>query len=310
MRLLLLALIPCSVQAVVEAPRLRRDLQAAALICKQQPTAALLWQAGIYDTLISARILTHTSQLASLASQQAQREGQAGYAHGSCKDGRAWLMTVSAPYPAVVKGHEVKLAAGLHNYCRGLRAMYAPSGLQRSQTLALKHHRLLLPPQGNGLAAISCLSRQPQKTGPRLLYVFPVGKPAMHAPLLPPHSQHRREQQAVQAWVSAVRKKLGLSALSLQPMPAVGTARFSVIHDRQQLQKVKQVLQQRQQRLLGENRARGHSLNDALTMLWASPFHRDLLLHDRATHLMVEITRQQNQVLVTMLVSAASQNKQ
>ena len=289
------------------AAQQRTDLKVAALVCAQPPikNTTKLWQAAIYDTMISARTLARTPQLAHLARQQAERAGQAGYAYGHCQDGRDWIMTVSAPYAAVVKGHTVKLATGLQNYCRTLRAMYAPHGWQRPQTLLLKHNKLSLPQQGSGLAAISCLSRQPQKTGPRLLYVFPIGTPTMHAPLLPARTQHGQERQAVQAWVGAVRAKMGLNTLQLQPALSVGKARFSVIHNRPQLQTFKQMLQQRQQRLLGENRARGHTLKEALTMLWTSPFHRDLLLHNEATHLIAEVSRQQNQVLVTMLVSAA-----
>ena len=106
----------------------------------------------------------------------------------------------------------------------------------------------------------------------------------MRAPLLPQKVRLEQERQAVQAWVAALRAKIGLAALPLQRMPQV-TKRFSVIHDRVQLHAVKQALHKQRQRLLGENRARGHTLNQALTMLWISPFHRDLLLHDKAAYI-------------------------
>ena len=297
----------CEMHAQAKIPplRLRTDLQKKTqLFCTTQRDVQSLWQAGVYDTLLSLRTLLHTKQAEQLARTQAQREDSAGYAYGSCKDGRGWVLSVSAPHAAMVKGHRVKLAAGLQHYCRGLQARYAPSSWQRTQVLAIKQHELSLPRQGNGLVAVRCLSQQPHKTGPRLLYVFPVGKPAMQAPLLPQQVRRGQEQQAVQAWVTAVRAKMGLAALPLQRAPRM-KERFSVIHDRVQLRAVKQALHQQRRRLLGENRARGHTLNEALTMLWVSPFHRDLLLHDKAAYLMIDIVRQKNQVLVKMLISSA-----
>ncbi len=289
--------------AGVPARRLRTDLQQQArFFCAPQQDMRALWQAGIYDTLLSLRTSPRAGPGKQLARTQAQREGGAGYAYGNCEDGRSWRLSVSAPYAAVRAGNKVKLAAGLQHYCRVVRARYAPSGLQRTRVVTIAQHELLLPTSGSGLVAVNCLSRHPDKTGPRLLYIFPVGKPAKRAPLLPQQVPRSREPQAVQAWVAALRAKLGLAALPLQKMPPTAT-RLSVIHDRTELYAVKQALHQRRLRLLGENRARGRTLTEALTLLWVSPFHRDLLLHDAATYLMVDIVRQDNQVLVTMLVN-------
>ena len=265
-----------------------------------------MWQAGIYDTLLSLRKLSQGGQAEQLARTQAQREGSAGYAYGRCQDGGGWLLSVSSPYSVRVKGRSIKLNAGLQHYCRGMHARYAASGWQRTQVVAItKQHELSLPAQGNGLVAVNCLSRQPHQTGPRLLYVFPVGQPVMRAPLLPQKVTPGQERQAVQAWVSALRTKMGMPALHAQKMPPTAT-RFSVIHNRTELYALKQILQQQQLHLLGENRARGHTLAEALTMLWVSPFHRQLLLHAAATYLMVDVVRQPQQVLVTLLVSRAS----
>ena len=87
-------------------------------------------------------------------------------------------------------------------------------------------------------------------------------------------------------------------------MPPTAT-RFSVIHDRTELHVLKQILYQQKLHLLGENRARGHTLAEALTMLWVSPFHRQLLLHDTAAYLMVDVVRHPQQLLVTLLISRA-----
>lgn len=285
------------------ALRLRVDLQhQARLFCAEQKDMRSLWQAGVYDTLFSLRILPRTGQAQQLAHAQAQREGGAGYAYGNCKDDRSWVLSVSAPYAALLAGRRVKLDAGLQHYCRGLRARYAPSGLQRTQVVAIERHALLLPARGRGLVAVNCLSHLPHQTGPRLLYAFPVGKPVLQAPLLPLKFKRGQERRAVQAWVAALRAKMGLTALREQATPLT-PARFSVIHDRTELQAVKRTLRKQRLRLLGENRARGHTLAEALTMLWVSPFHRDLLLHEAATYLMVDVVQQRNQVLVTMLVN-------
>lgn len=302
-----LCMLCCAAQVAlaVSAARWRADLQQKArFFCAKQEGMQALWQAGIYDTLLSLRRLSHIEQVQQLARTQAQREGSAGYAYGRCQDGRSWVLSVSAPYAAQVEGNRVKLAAGLQDYCRGLQARYAPSSWQRTQAVAIKQQELSLPRQGNGLVAVSCLSRQPHQTGPRLLYVFPVGKPALHARLLPQNIQRGQEQQAVQTWVNALRAKMGLKALSGQKM-LQGVARFSVIHNRKELYKIKQALRQQNLHLLGENRARGYTLAEALTMLWVSPFHRQLLLHATATQLLVDVVRQKNQVLVTLLISAA-----
>lgn len=285
------------------ASRLRRDLQHQAhLFCAEQKDMRSLWQAGIYDTLFSLRILPRTGQAQQLAHTQAQREGGAGYAYGNCKDDRSWVLSVSAPYAAMLAGRKIKLDAGLQHYCRALRARYAPSGLQRTRVVTIERHALLLPAQSNGLVAVNCLSHHPHRTGPRLLYAFPVGKPVLQAPLLPQKLKRGQERRAVQAWVTALRAKMGLTALREQAIPPP-PVRFSVIHDRTELQAVKRTLLKQRLRLLGENRARGHTLTEALTMLWVSPFHRDLLLHEAATYLMVDVVQQRNQVLVTMLVN-------
>ena len=272
--------VPAVLQAAadVSVVRLRLDLQQKTqFFCAKHNSLRALWQAGIYDTLFSLRTLPQARQAEQLARTQAQREGSAGYAYGRCKDGRSWVLSVSAPYAAVVRGHKIKLAAGLQEHCRSLRARYAPSGWQRTRVLAIASRELSLPRHGNGLAAISCLSQQPHKTGPRLLYAFPVGQPVMRAPLLPPRVQRGQERQAVQQWVAALRVKMGLTALSWQTLPTT-TKRFSVIHDRTELYAVKQTLRQQRLHLLGENRARGSTLAEALTMLWVSPFSSCLVV--------------------------------
>ena len=264
-----------------------------------------MWRAGVYDTLLSLRKLSQVEHAERLARAQAQREGAAGYAYGRCQDSRGWLVSVSAPYSVQVKGNKVKLAAGLQHYCSGMHARYAASGLQRTQVMTItKQHALTLPSRGNGLVAVNCSARQPHKTGPRLLYVFPVGQPVMRAPFLPQKVVQGQERQAVQAWVAVLRTKMRLPALRPQKMPQTAT-RFSVIHDRTELYALKQILHQQKLHLLGENRARGHTLAEALTMLWVSPFHRQLLLHDAAAYLMVDVVRQPKQVLVTLLISRA-----
>lgn len=293
------------VQAATEASALRWrvDLQHKAhLFCAEQKDMRSLWQAGIYDTLFSLRTLPRTEKAQQLAYTQAQREGGAGYAYGNCKDDRSWVLSVSAPYAALLEGRKIKLDADLQHHCSGLRARYAPDGLRHTQTVDITRHALSLPARGRGLVAVNCLSRHPHRTGPRLLYVFPVGKPVMQAPLLPQKIRRGQERQAVQTWVAALRAKMGLTALREQATPHT-TERFSVIHDRTELHAVKRTLLKQHLRLLGENRARGHTLAEALTMLWVSPFHRDLLLHKSATYLMVDVAQQREQVLVTMLVN-------
>lgn len=304
--LLLSSILSVQAEATGAAVRLRADLQKKSqFFCRTPKDIQAMWQAGVYDTLLSLRKLSQVEHAERLARAQAQREGGAGYAYGRCQDRRGWLVSVSAPYRVRVKGNQVKLAAGLQHYCRGMRARYAASSLQRTQVVPItKQHALALPQQGNGLVAVNCLSWQPHKTGPRLLYVFPVGQPVMRAPFLPPKVAQGQERQAVQAWVAALRTKMRLPALRPQKMPQTAT-RFSVIHNRIELYALKQILHQQKLHLLGENRARGHTLAEALTMLWVSPFHRQLLLHDAAAYLMVDVVRQPKQVLVTLLISRA-----
>ena len=295
----------CVTSWATAQPRLRQDLQtkAQSLVCARAHDTQALWQAGIYDTLLTARTLRRTPHAAQLARKQAVREGNAGYAYGNCAEQGSWLLTVSAPYAAQLSGKQVQLHAGLQHYCRAVQAMYAASGLHVPQPLPIRQHRLLLPSSGTGVVAVRCLSRQPQRTGPRLLYIFPRGTPTLSAPLLPSTLARGQEQQATLAWVNAVRHKMQLAPLRLTTAPQ--TARFSVIHDRPELSAIKDMLKQQHRRMLGENRARAHNLRAALTMLWVSPFHRQLLLHKQATDLAINITRHQQQVLVTMIVSAA-----
>ncbi len=286
-------------------PRLRQDLQVKAqtLVCARRHDTRALWQAGIYDTLLTVHTQRSTPHAAQLARAQAMREGNAGYAYGSCAAGHSWVLTVSAPYAPQHDGSTVRLSAGLARYCRALQAMYAASGWYLPQPLAIRGQSLILPQRGTGVAAVRCLSHQPLRTGPRLLYIFPRGNPAFSAPHLPPPPARGQERQSTHAWVNTVRQKMHLAALRSQTTPQ--TTRFSVIHDRMELSALKNSLLRQNRRLLGENRARAHTLPAALTMLWVSPFHRQLLLHKEATDLALNITFRRSQVLVTMIFSAA-----
>ena len=295
----------CVASLASAQPRLRKDLQAKAqsLVCARRHDTQALWQAGIYDTLLTARTQRSTAPAAQLARTHAVREGNAGYAYGNCAEGRSWLLTVSAPYAPQHNGNTVQLHAGLQHYCRALQAMYAASGWHSPQRLVIRGQSLALPQQGTGVVAVRCLSLQPQRTGPRLLYIFPRGQPTLSAPRLPRPRARGQGQQTTHAWVNAVRQKMQLAALRANT--TAPTTRFSVIHDRTELFALKNTLHQKRRRMLGENRARAHSLPAALTMLWVSPFHRQLLLHKEATDLALNITYRHQQVLVTMIFSAA-----
>ena len=284
------------------APLWRKDLQQAGgkLLCTDKPKLQVAWQLQIYDTLLAARLVPKSANLATEAKQYAQNTANFGYSFGACNK-RAWLLTVSAPYQAQVKQGVVTLAPELQNYCKSLRAKFAPNGLQMPKTLSIKKLRLVLPKQGNGLVAVSCQSLSPLKVGPRLLYAFPVGKPHTLAPLLSYSEKSKDLQQATATWLNALRKKMHLSAV--QFLPYDQTTRFSVIHDRVELAKTKKSLQQVQQVFLGENRVRAHSLQEALSMFWLSPFHRELLLHKTAKRVYLQINKKQNQLLLTMVVA-------
>jgi hypothetical protein len=55
-------------------------------------------------------------------------------------------------------------------------------------------------------------------------------------------------------------------------------------------------------KLLGEDRSRARSLEEALTLLWLSPLHRNLLLHPDAKYLGINVNQDQD-TFVDLLVA-------
>lgn len=285
-------------------PQLRRDLAGMQeVVCLPAKGLQRIWRLGVYDTLLSGKVLQTIQYTEQTARDYARSTGNQGFVFGKCRQGNSWILTVSAPYPASVRGRTVTLSPQLKNYCRGLQAMYARSNLSFPVSIAIKNNRLLLPTSGPGLVAVRCKSLTPQQTGPRLLYAFPRGNPAVLPPFLA--AKIKENKVAVQRWLTVLRQKLRLPPLRFDRVlqERDSSPRFSVIHDRSQLLAVKDALRKQRLAFIGENRARAHTLTEALTMLWMSPFHRSLLLHREGMYLDLNVSRQKDQILVTMILA-------
>ena len=280
------------------SPRLRPDLRhAEKLLC---PPAKLelsqAWKLKIYETLLAAKLTTHAIS-AHTAKNFAAHTANFGYMFGKCKTQKHWLLSVSAPFPAKISHNSLLLNPELKKYCRSLTAMHAPSGLLPASSMPIHKHKITLPQQ-RGLVAVSCRSLHPTRTGPRLLYAIPIKSPSLTVPLMP---QQATAFAMTSNWIKALRKKLKRKPLKYLPYKKDQPPRFSVIHDRQELQRQKQKLAQKRIEFVGENRVTGKNVQEALGLLWVSPYHRQLLLHEEADRVYISTTRKDKRMLIVMI---------
>ena len=303
--LLLVLLTMASLVGAKPVPRVRDDLRVSAgnLVCNHDKKLADAWQLAIYDVLLAIKLVKTNVKLSQQALGYARQTGNFGYIYGKCPPkGPTWLLTVSAPHrPLISKGY-LEFVAELSNYCLDFVAMYAANGLSLPKTLTITNRRILLPKKGNGVVALAC--RQPfkgSKQGARLLYAVPIGKPTTD--LVLGAKLVGTDKSSIVKWLTAVRKTLGRSAVTLRKLNGSTATRFSVHHDRKELTNINKKLK-KNTLLLGENRVRAYSLPEALAMLWLSPFHRQLLVDKRARHIDITINHRAGQVLVVMLVTS------
>ena len=95
-------------------PQLRRDLAGMRkVICPPAKNLHHVWQLGVYDTLLSGKVLKTTQDIRQTVRDYARSTGNQGFIFGKCGQGDSWILTVSAPYPATVKDRTVTLSPQL-----------------------------------------------------------------------------------------------------------------------------------------------------------------------------------------------------
>lgn len=293
----------------------------AAREVQQALTPLRLWEAGIFDTQMEASWISsdqpiEAAELAAAARDQARSLHHRGFAYGLCSPYQAWMISSPAGEPPLAKREEglvfvnspalaascaffeVDAAASSGGIPRSLLAKQKP-GLQ-----ALEINTAYLSP---GTLSVSCHPPNPEKRGPELWALLPIGS---WDPGAIPEAQvaHDSDFSSLRTWLQKVRAGHRLPVLRADS-PLL--SRFaqellqheSIRHPRPLIRSQTAELKKRRGSWLGENRVKAFSPYEMAWLLWHSPQHRRLLLHAKANAIGLQISQKRPEKLLVMVMA-------
>ena len=309
---LLLAHSPLA-SAVVLKSVTRPDLAPALskALCQSEPSPyslTKLWSQGIYDAQLEGQTLKGDSvlklpedKIPKIAEQFAAKNQHGGFAAGRCDQNSLWVVSTPSPSRlATLENNSIVIdVAAAREKCKSVKVDYAAAkgGKPRSLNFddRLSRASIHLNLLDAGTLSITCKPNSPQWLGPMVWYIFPVNKGPM--PLVPHTDALDQAQgddgQKLLNWINAVRSDNGLQTLaSAHPQLNLVAKEFvrrngTIRHDLRHFQYAQKKLKKLLAKFIGENRVRSNDIKTMAWLLWNSPQHRAMLLHQTATHVAV-----------------------
>lgn len=270
----------------------------AEAFCSGDFTFQTMWLHGLYDAQVEGSLImsnTGTKKLPmSIATERAReiaiQTKKNGYASGSCAQGMLWAAAFTSSEPLAIKNDWLDLSSH-KSYCAGDVGVHWVAAQQGSSVKIPEVRNRYKLPKKDGYVSVVCST----ENGPIEVFLAPVGKSKIGLPV-GLAANNMDEAQQVLSWINAVRAREGKNAISLGAPLMESSKALSgagaVTHDIRKINEESQRLKALHFNLLGEDRVHGKDLEEALTLLWISPLHRDLLLSGAATYAGLTILRE------------------
>ena len=247
-----------------------------------------MWSAGLYDAQVEGLILKASDgkpipvKTAMVRARELAKETKKpGYAAGSCKDGSAWAVVFPSSYAIEVKKSSLNLSR-YSALCPGkLEVSFSEAEKGVSKQLIGKKN-LYEWPGAPGFISVVCVDKA---RGPLEILLAPVAGAKPTAPGLKDLTKGSDTDKTL-AWINNVRiqnqRNPVIPVGDLNQTAKTLAEHAEVAHDMKLLADESVRLRSKHLTLLGEDRVKAKTLDEALTLLWISPSHRDLLLSEKA----------------------------
>jgi hypothetical protein len=285
------------------------------LFCNDNKSEHDFWEMKLYDAQVEGLRLQPTdgSKLSEQfflkrAKSLARTLGFKGYGYGRCAKGEGWVAAFPSSRPLQVTATGVQVSKDL---CPQMKGYWAEAVKGRSKTLDMeivKDQLLFKFPQSVlGYFVIECALGQGRS---QELFFGNFGGAAASFSVLLDQSKPRDHQ--VLEWVNGLRKASGLKGVT-RPPGELGQKFQAVIkdlakservqHDFKSLSRWSDLLLKDGILLNGEVRSKSTTLEKALSLLWMSPRHRDLILDEKAYFFDAFIVSTKGSTFVTGLLA-------
>ena len=262
-----------------------------------------LWQYNIYDAQVQGAVVNiksgstlGASEFDTISKKFAKSNYHEGYYWAKCSNSKLLILSTPSGYP-LKKLSEVQyeLNPSSLKHCSKYSINYAPSdeGVSKSIRPGIDLGKsggnnlfLNLDLLKEGTFSLSCTTNQNELA---LLYLAPIKNGGHNIPLHTFLKSTLADVSSLVVWINNVRRKEGLASIDFTNKELIPIGRElikdkRVEHDLKKLQSVKNYLQSKNLRFLGEDRVKAESFEKMIWLLWNSPTHRSLLLDKRATH--------------------------
>lgn len=277
------------------SPNLRTvPASVAEALCNGQFDLKTFWDAKVFDVQIEGALLRQSnplilSALQTRAVELAEKQGYLGYSAGLCSKTSGWILAFPARTPLLVDGYKIQMSE-FGGCTEAIKVFWASDQSGRSRELLGKAGQFSIPKVEAGFFGIEC----GPVNGVGIAREFYLGSSRHHSytPPLLENIGGGSHSAKLHKWINKVRAREGLMAVSLALDLSEAAKDLAVNqnvqHDSEALESWRKKLSQKKINLIGEDRVTGSSLEEAIFLLWASPRHRDLLLHPTVTLIGIE----------------------
>lgn len=260
----------------------------SAAFCRGDFSFRTMWSFGLHDAQVEGLTLKSSdgkpvsSQAAmTRASVLAKETKRPGFAADTCEDGSAWVAVFLSPYPIELKKAQLNLSR-YAPFCTSRPKVYFSDGDKGlSQEIIGRKNQYELP-RRNGFVAVVCVDKE---RGPQEVFLSPTSRTWI-VPGLKEFSKGSETEKTL-AWINAIRIQNQRKPLIVQSDLAEASKTLSdaadVGHNMKLLNREAERLRIKHWELIGEDRVKAKTWEDALSLLWVSPVHRDLLLSEKAS---------------------------
>lgn len=262
--------------------------------CKGDFSFKSMWASDFYDAQIEGVLLRDkdgkkiaAADAEARAKELAHETFKKGYASGVCDEGRAWAVAISSPYEIKIEKNNLNLGRYDGVCASGAKVFWvtATSGDSKKLKPASKLYAL---PKEQGYVSVVCNEGD---RGPQEVYLAPSGK----FPAELPESKLGviKTENDVFQWINELRShghKKVIASPELDQVASRLSVRGQVSHDLKALYAEGTKLKSTGWSMIGEDRVRAKTLDEARLLLWISPLHRDLLLNGYASHVGVYLS--------------------
>lgn len=297
--------------------RTKHDADLKKLICSDLPlNGPNSWSANLYDSFIATQKLSLNKQkkklnvkaLRNYAQNYARSLSYGAFSFGICDRDYYWISAFQADESLVeLKDKVIEVNLGWSkNRCRSVSIDYIANDASRHINLyqeQVRQKKRILKINSDfleaGTLAYTCFPRN-KTLGPISLALLPLHLKDSWP--IPGSDMITQDNSSLMKWVNKLRKSYSLPKLKMSPAIVDEFSRpllnsISVKHDRQLLGKLREQLSLHDIKFLGENRVIGSNAFEMAWLLWQSPRHRSLLLHDKADYLSVKFNQTSTQKL-------------